>query len=48
MSLREGNRQSVFENRVLKKYMEQRRMKLYEIGDNCIMRNFRTSNLVQA
>jgi hypothetical protein len=42
LQLREGHRLKVFQNRVLKGIFKQQRD---EVGENCLMRSFITSNL---
>jgi hypothetical protein len=42
---KEEHKLRVFENRVLKKYLELRGRKWWEAGEGCIMRSFITSTL---
>jgi hypothetical protein len=47
LTLREEHRQRVFENRVLRRIFGPKRDERQEVGENCIMRNFRTCTLLQ-
>jgi hypothetical protein len=40
LTLREENRLRVFENRILKEYLDLRGMKQQENGESCTMRSF--------
>jgi hypothetical protein len=47
LTLREDNRLRVFENRVLRRIFGPKRDEVTGVGENCIMRNFKTCAVLQ-